>query len=113
LKVSTNSYRVRLTAGAKQDLASIVGYVARNDSEKAAGRLLEKLLASVASLGNSPERGSFPAELLALGSREYRQIISRPYRFIYKMVGGEVLLFVIADGRREFQALLSRRLLAQ
>jgi toxin ParE1/3/4 len=113
LKVSTNSYRVRLTAGAKQDLASIVGYVARNDSEKAAGRLLEKLLASVASLGNSPERGSFPAELLALGSREYRQIISRPYRFIYKVVGGEVLLFVIADGRREFQALLSRRLLAQ
>jgi len=111
--VSTNSYRVRLTAGAKQDLASIVGYVARNDSEKAAGRLLEKLLASVASLGNSPERGSFPAELLALGSREYRQIISRPYRFIYKVVGGEVLLFVIADGRREFQALLSRRLLAQ
>ena len=111
--MSTNSYRVRLTAGAKQDLASIVGYVARNDSEKAAGRLLEKLLASVASLGNSPERGSFPAELLALGSREYRQIISRPYRFIYKVVGGEVLLFVIADGRREFQALLSRRLLAQ
>ena len=111
--MSTNSYRVRLTAGAKQDLASIVGYVARNDSEKAAGRLLEKLLASIASLGNSPERGSFPAELLALGSREYRQIISRPYRFIYKVVGGEVLLFVIADGRREFQALLSRRLLAQ
>ena len=111
--MSTNSYQVRLTAGAKQDLASIVGYVARNDSEKAAGRLLEKLLASVASLGNSPERGSFPAELLALGSREYRQIISRPYRFIYKVLGGEVLLFVIADGRREFQALLSRRLLAQ
>ena len=111
--MSTTSYQVRLTAGAKQDLASIVGYVARNDSEKAAGRLLEKLLASVASLGNSPERGSFPAELLALGSREYRQIISRPYRFIYKVLGGEVLLFVIADGRREFQALLSRRLLAQ
>ncbi len=111
--MSTNSYRVRLTAGAKQDLASIVGYVARQDSEKAAERLLEKLLATVASLGNSPERGSFPAELLALGSREYRQVISRPYRLIYKIMGGEVLLFVIADGRRDFQALLSRRLLAQ
>lgn len=111
--MSTNSYRVRLTAGAKQDLASIVGYVARNDSEKAAERLLEKLLATIASLGNSPERGSFPAELLALGSREYRQVITRPYRLIYKVTGGEVLLFVIADGRRDFQALLSRRLLAQ
>ena len=111
--MSTNSYRVRLTAGAKQDLASIVGYVARNDGEKAAERLLEKLLATAASLGNSPERGSVPAELLALGSREYRQVISRPYRLIYKVMGGEVLFFVIADGRRDFQALLSRRLLAQ
>jgi toxin ParE1/3/4 len=111
--MSTNSYRVRLTAGAKQDMSSIVGYVARQDSQKAAERLLEKLLATVASLGNSPDRGSFPAELLALGSREYRQVISRPYRLIYKVMGGEVLLFVIADGRRDFQALLSRRLLAQ
>lgn len=111
--MSTNSYRVRLTVGAKQDLASIVGYVARQDGDKAAERLLEKLLATVDSLATSPERGGFPAELLALGSREYRQIISRPYRFIYKVVGEEVLLFVIADGRRDFQALLSRRLLAQ
>ena len=111
--MSTNSYRVRLTAGAKQDMSSIVGYVVRQDSQKAAERLLEKLLATVASLGNSPDRGSFPAELLALGSREYRQVISRPYRLIYKVMGGEVLLFVIADGRRDFQALLSRRLLAQ
>jgi toxin ParE1/3/4 len=111
--MSPTTYPVRLTAGAKQDLESIVSYVARQDSEKAAERLLEKLLATLASLGNSPERGSFPAELLALGSREYRQVIARPYRLIYKVMGGEVLLFVIADGRRDFRALLSRRLLAQ
>lgn len=111
--MSPNTYRVRLTAGAKQDLSSIVGYVARHDGERAAERLLEKLLAAIASLADCPERGSFPAELLALGSREFRQAISRPYRLIYKVAGAEVLLFVIADGRRDFQALLSRRLLAQ
>ena len=111
--MSPHSYRVRLASGAEQDLASIVAYVARTDSAKSAERLLEKLLAAIASLGNSPERGSFPAELLALGSREYRQILSRPYRLVYKVVASEVVLYIVADSRRDFQALLARRLLAQ
>jgi toxin ParE1/3/4 len=63
------------------------------------------------SLATFPERGSHPQELLALGIREYRQSFFKPYRVIYRVIGKQVIIYVIADGRRDMQALLSRRLL--
>jgi len=111
--MSQGSCRVLLTADARRDLASIVGYLARQDGDKAAERLLEKLLATKESLATFPDRGSVPAELLELGSREFRQAICRPYRLIYIVAGGDVVVYIIADGRRDFQTLLARRLLAR
>jgi toxin ParE1/3/4 len=49
--------------------------------------------------------------LLAIGHREYREIFFKPYRTIYRVMGENVYIFVIADGRRDMQALLQRRLL--
>jgi toxin ParE1/3/4 len=58
-----------------------------------------------------PERGSYPKELLALGIKEYRQTFFKPYRAIYRIVGRRVYVYLIADGRRDMQSLLARRLL--
>ena len=63
------------------------------------------------SLSSYPERGSYPRELLALGIREYRQSFFKPYRIIYRVIGKQAIVYVIADGRRDMQALLGRRLL--
>ncbi len=63
------------------------------------------------TLATSPERGSHPKELLALGIREYRQAFFKPYRVIYRVVGERVYVYLIVDGRRDMQALLQRRLL--
>ena len=43
--------------------------------------------------------------------REYREIFFKPYRIIYRVMGDNVYVLVIADGRRDMQALLQRRLL--
>ena len=43
--------------------------------------------------------------------KEYRQVCFKPYRLIYRIVASEVLVFIIADGRRDMQSLLARRLL--
>jgi toxin ParE1/3/4 len=58
-----------------------------------------------------PARGSYPRELLDLGIKEYRQVFFKPYRLIYRVVARDVVVFVIADGRRDMQSLLARRLL--
>lgn len=58
-----------------------------------------------------PERDAYPKELIALGIRDYRQISFKPYRVIYRVIGQKVYIYVIADGRRDMQSLLARRLL--
>ena len=50
-------------------------------------------------------------ELLDIGIREYREIFFKPYRIIYRVMGDKVYVLVVADGRRDMQALLQRRLL--
>jgi toxin ParE1/3/4 len=105
------AYEVVLTAGAERDLASIYDHLAETESEAAADRLLQRLLEVTARLAELPERGSHPKELLALGIREYRQLILEPYRVIYRVLGSGIFIMLIADGRRDMQALLARRLL--
>ncbi len=56
-------------------------------------------------------RRSQPKELRGLGDQEYRQVFFKPYRLIYRVVGERVAIYLIADGRRDMQSLLARRLL--
>lgn len=62
-------------------------------------------------LPGSYRRGTYPKELLVIGIRKYRQTFFKPYRVIYRVIGKRVHNSLIADGRRDMQSLLSRRLL--
>ena len=64
------------------------------------------------SLAKFPDRGAHPRELLALGIRDYRETFFKPYRIVYHVDGGRVFISLVADGRRDMQSLLARRLLA-
>ena len=104
-------YKVLLTAGAESDLEDLHGYIAEYDSPNSADYVLDRLMEVAESLATFPERGSHPQELLALGIREYRQSFFKPYRVIYRVIRKRVIIYLIADGRRDMQSLLSRRLL--
>jgi len=106
-----SAYSVLLTEGAEQDLAAIVDYIAEFDSPNAANHVLDRLTKAAESLASFPERGSHPRELLALGIKDYRQVFFKPYRLIYRVVGANVFIHLVADGRRDMQSLLARRLL--
>lgn len=105
------SYKVLFTHGAERDLEEIYAYIAENDTQKNAEYVLDKLLEAAETLADFPERGSYPKELLSLGIREYRQAHFKPYRLIYRVTGKQVFIYMIADGRRDMQTLLSRRML--
>lgn len=105
------SLAVQLTDDAVRDLDDIHALVAAADSLARADQLVDGISAALAKLSVFPERGEYPKELANLGMREYRQIHHKPYRMIYQVGGEAVTVFLIADGRRDMQALLQRRLL--
>jgi toxin ParE1/3/4 len=104
-------YKVLLTEDAEQDLEDLYAYIAKFDSPKKADYVLDRLLELTQSLATSPDRGTQPNELRSLGIQEYRQVFFKPYRAIYRVLDKRVVIYVIADGRRDMQSLLSRRLL--
>ncbi len=46
---------------------------------------------------------------MALGIRNYRQTAFKPYRVIYRLLGGQVVIYLIVDRRRKMQSVLARR----
>ena len=106
-------FSVLLTHHAARDLEELHDYVARHDTPGKAEHLLGRIEKVFGSLSESPQRGAYPRELLAIGIREYREVLFKPYRIIYKVVGRDVFVLVIVDGRRDLQKLLQRRLLEE
>jgi toxin ParE1/3/4 len=104
-------FEVLLTEGAEQDLEAIHDYIADFDCVANANYVLDQLMAVVDGLSKFPERGSYPKELVALGIKEYRQTSFKPYRVIYRVIDSQVVIYLIADGRRDMQSVLARRLL--
>ncbi len=92
-------------------MEAIHDYISEFDCVANANYVLDELMSVVESLSKFPERGSYPKELVGLGIKEYRQTFFKPYRVIYRVAGSQVIIYLIADGRRDMQSVLARRLL--
>ena len=57
------------------------------------------------------ERGRFLPELRSIGIKTYREVHFKHYRVIYEVIGREVFVLLIVDGRRSLQAILERRII--
>ena len=103
---------VHFTKGAEADLIEISRYITSRDGAERARLATDRILELIRLLETQPEAGSVPEELASLGIEDYRQLVSPLFRVIYTHIGDHVYVMVIADGRRDFQALLKWRLLA-
>ena len=104
-------FTVLLTDDAARDLEDLYDYISRYDVPGKAEHVLDHIENLFKSLSENPRRGAYPRELIALGLREYREIFFKPYRIIYRIIENNVFVLLIADGRRDMQTLLQRRLL--
>lgn len=104
------AFEVLLTEDAERDLEQIYDYVVGQGDHTEADRILDKIEQALGKLERHPTRGSYPKELLDVGIREYRQILLAPYRLIYRVIDDRVFVYLIADGGRDMQDLLARRL---
>ncbi len=106
-------YTIVVESGAEDDLNTIAEYIAAHDSVDRAMDVASRIERSLRTLETFPNRGAHPKELLDYGNRDFREIYLKPYRIIYRVLEGDalVVLVLIADGRRDMQTLLTRRLL--
>jgi toxin ParE1/3/4 len=104
-------YAVTLTEQALLDLDDIARYIALHDLPEKAEQVAQRIEEAFASLTSLPNRVAYPRELLDMGNRSFREIHFKPYRIVYRVYEREVVVFLIADGRRDMRALLARRLL--
>lgn len=107
----TPVFQVFLTESAQRDLEEIYSYLTENDSENSAEHVLTSIEEKLNNLKQFPLRGVYPNELTALGINDYRELFFKPYRIIYRVQASSVFIILIADGRRDMQTLLQRRIL--
>lgn len=95
---------VRVLRRAQHDLAEIHRYIEREKPD-AADRFLDRLLDTLDSLHDMPERGGVPrdARLASLG---YRVLVVDEYLILYKIVRSHVRVYRVVHGRRRYQHLL-------
>jgi toxin ParE1/3/4 len=104
-------YAVILTEHALLDLDDIAHYIALHDTPEKAELVARRIEKAFSSLATLPNRGNHPRELLEMGNRSLREVRYKPYRIVYRVLDREVLVLIIADGRRDMRTLLARRLL--
>ncbi|NUN13943.1 MAG: type II toxin-antitoxin system RelE/ParE family toxin [Myxococcales bacterium] len=105
------TFQVFLTDDASRDLEELYDYIDSHDAPGKTNYVLDQIEKALSSLSENPERGAYPKELLAIGLREYREIFFKPYRIVYRIMAENAYVMMIADGRRDMQTLLQRRLL--
>jgi toxin ParE1/3/4 len=105
------SYRVLFSEDAEQDIEDLYRFIAGRDGVETAERILDELEAAAQSLADLPARGNVPKELISVGLTEYRELHHKPWRMIYRIMGLDVIIYCVADGRRDMQSFLERRLL--
>jgi toxin ParE1/3/4 len=103
-------YTVRITSAAWRYLEEIHNWIADHDSPEKADYVLDRLGEAAESIAAFPQRGSRPKELPTGMEANFHQIFFKPYRVIYEVSRNEVVIHLIADGRRNLQSLLMRRL---
>jgi len=102
--------RVLWTRTARRDLDAIVAYIATDSIENAMS-VLDRLQERAESLTTAAERGRLVPELRSIGVHQYRELVERPWRIVYRIQSDSVTVLAVLDGRRDLETLLLDRLL--
>lgn len=103
--------KIRYTAGARSDLLQLRRYIIGRFDAATWSRSLRELRDRVALLVAEPRLGTVPPELEELGVDRYLELAVGRNRIVYEMRDDIVFILIVVDHRRDFRAVLSRRLL--
>jgi plasmid stabilization system protein ParE len=104
-----SKYNVIWSQAAGYDLEAIIDFIAI-DSADTALKVLHKIKDKASSLTSMPQRGRIVPELKQHGIYTYHELISSPWRIIYRIAGQDVYVFAVIDSRRNVEDILLDRL---
>lgn len=101
-------YNVRWSDVSERDLDAVIDFIAEDNVDEAM-IILERLQKKVLSLTVMPERGRIVPELRDQGIFTYRELISEPWRIIYRIAGDVIYVLAVFDSRRNLEDILLDR----
>jgi len=104
------SFRVRISAEAEAGLSGIIDFILVRERLARAAAVEERILSVLEQLETVPSAGRVVPELQRQGVLAYREVLAAPWRVLYRVVGREVRVVAIVDGRRDMYELLHERL---
>jgi len=102
-------FKVHWAEVAEEDLKDIILYIAE-DSPRNARSIFEKLKKQASGLTHFPERGRIVPELQDQGIFLYHELISTPWRIIYRISDNNVYVLAVIDSRQNSEDILLKRL---
>ena len=96
------------TQSARDDLEEIITYSAQDSSEIALEKL-DEIRNKVLRLKAFAEQGRAIPELREIGIFMYRELISSPWRIMYRIEQNKIFIIAVVDGRRNIEDVLFRR----
>jgi toxin ParE1/3/4 len=96
--VASRARRVSWSRGARDDLDSILAFIAE-DSPEAAMKVLDVVLRLADSLSGLSERGRMVPEI---ANPRIREVLVYSYRLLYEITDSEVRLLALVHGARDF-----------
>ena len=106
------TYKVLWTSGAREDLLRIIAYI-KEDSPAIAKEVYQKIKAKAASNNLFPLRGRVVPELQKEGITIYRELVTPPWRIIYKIDNDTVYIMALFDSRQNVEEILLQKVIGR
>ena len=94
---------------AAEDLAAVLDHIAAENPD-AAREVLRRIRERAQTLNAFSTRGRVVPELRGIGAIQYRELIERPWRLIYRIDRDRIVVVALLDARRDLVAVLLERL---
>ena len=104
----TKKYEVIWAKTAENDLEKIIEYIAQNSPDNAL-RILKKIKKQVNDLYHLPKGYRIVPELYDHGITQYREMIIKPWRVMYRIANGKVYVLSVLDSRQNIEDILLKR----
>lgn len=104
-------YAVEWAFVARGDVEEIADYILTHDSAINALKVVERIEARAATLTTLPMRGRVVPELQRQGVTNFQELVERPWRILYQITPGRVVIVSVLDSRRNLEDLLLSRFL--
>ncbi len=101
-------YKVIWAKTAENDLLKIIEYIAQ-DSRITALKILRKIKEQVTELYFSPAQCRIVPELYEQGITQYREMIIRPWKVIYRIQDSFIYALSVLDSRQNIEDILLKR----